>query len=111
MQTAFSRPQDHFAAMAEIGGELVGYLGGALGTYPFCDEILAHDLGFYVAPEHRRSSAAARLARAFVAWARHKGAREVQLAVSSGVDVERIGAFYERLGLNKVGGIYRASLR
>jgi GNAT superfamily N-acetyltransferase len=102
-----TQPDTHFGMVAELDGEVIGFLGGALGTYPFCNEILAHDLGFYVASESRRSTAAVRLLRAFFAWAKEKGAREVQLGVSSGVDVDRIGAFYERLGLRRMGGIYR----
>jgi GNAT superfamily N-acetyltransferase len=97
----------HFAAVAERDGVIVGFLGGKLAPYPFCDELLATDLGFYVAPEHRASTAAVRLLRTFRAWARDQGAREVSLAISSGVDIERIGALYQRMGFRAAGGIYR----
>jgi GNAT superfamily N-acetyltransferase len=102
--------KDHFAAVADRGGAPVGFLGGKLATYPFCNETLATDLGFFVAPEHRASTAAVRLLRAFRAWAKERGAREVSLGVSSGVDVERIGALYERMGFRAMGGIYRERL-
>jgi GNAT superfamily N-acetyltransferase len=105
------RAPGHFASIAVHRGEVSGFLGGRMGTYPFCDEPLAYDLGFFVAPEARRSSAAVRLFRAFEAWAMDRGAREVSMAVSTGVDVERIGAFYVHMGLTCIGGVYRKALR
>jgi GNAT superfamily N-acetyltransferase len=101
---------DHFAAVALRHDAIVGFLGGALTTYPFCNERLAHDLGFYVAPEARASTAAVRLVRAFRAWAVEQGARELSLGVSSGVNVERIEALYGRMGFTKMGGVYRERL-
>ncbi|HEY4117563.1 MAG TPA: GNAT family N-acetyltransferase [Byssovorax sp.] len=101
---------DRYAAIAVRGGVIVGFLGGALTTYPFCNERLAHDVGFYVAPEARASSAAVRLIQAFRAWAVEQGAREVSLGVSSGVEVDRIERLYTRLGFRRMGGVYRERL-
>jgi GNAT superfamily N-acetyltransferase len=107
---ACSTQADHFAALALRAGAVVGFLGGALTTYPFCSERLAHDLGFYVAPEARASTAAVRLLRAFRAWALERGAREVSLGVSTGGRHERIERFYTRMGFTKMGGVYRARI-
>jgi GNAT superfamily N-acetyltransferase len=100
----------HYAAVAELDHQIIGFLGGLVVEYPFCRERLAHDLGFYVVPEHRASSAAVRLLRAFRSWAKERGAREVCVAVSLGGEIDRIGAFLERSGLRKMGGVYRERL-
>jgi hypothetical protein len=105
-----ARDTSCFGRVAEIGGEVSGFLGGKLTTYPFCNEVFAYDLGFYVAKERRASLGAVAPLHAFRAWAEEKGAREIALAVSSGIEPERVGRLYERMGLTCVGGIYRAPL-
>ncbi|HEY4116750.1 MAG TPA: GNAT family N-acetyltransferase [Byssovorax sp.] len=102
--------EDHFGAVAERGARVVGFIAGRLAHYPFSREILASDLAFYVAPEARASTAAVRLVRALWTWAESKGARELSLASSSGVEVERLEQFYGRLGLAKMGSIHRVRL-
>jgi GNAT superfamily N-acetyltransferase len=100
---------DHFAAIA-VREVPVGFLAGRLSEYPFCREKLAHELGFFVAREARRSTAAARLLRAFRAWALERGAREVTVATSTGHEVDRVDRFLEHMGFARVGGVFRARL-
>jgi GNAT superfamily N-acetyltransferase len=96
--------------VAEEAGRVVAMFGGYLTDYFFCDERVACDVVLFVEPQRRGSSAAARLVRAFREWARSRGAREICLGVSTDVDAERTGVFYERMGLGRVGGLYKQRL-
>lgn len=93
--------------VAEESGILVGMFAGYLTDYFFCEEKVACDLILYVDREHRGSSAAVRLVRGFCNWARNHGAREVCLGVSTEINPETTGRFYEKMGLSHSGGLYK----
>jgi GNAT superfamily N-acetyltransferase len=56
------------------------------------------DLVVYVRPEHRGGSAFFRLVCALEGWAAQQGVLQVDLGVSTGVQVEQTVRAYERLG-------------
>jgi GNAT superfamily N-acetyltransferase len=91
-------------------GRLVGMLGGFLDRYFFCDARLAYDAFFYVAPPHRNGRLAAALVERLRGWSVRAGARELCLGVSSGIADERVGRYYEHLGLHRAGALYRTWL-
>ena len=97
--------------VAEESGLLVGMFAGYLNQYYFCNERAAFDLVLFVDRAHRHGTAAVRMVRAFCAWAAARGAAEVGFGISSNVDQDRTGRFYERLGLTRVGGIYKRRLK
>ncbi len=103
-------PETHCVLVAEEAGAVAGMLGGYLTDYYFCDQKLACDMFFFVDRPHRLTSAAARLIAAFREWAAARGARELCLATSLGVNTEKIARFYEGLGLTCVGGVYKQRL-
>lgn len=104
-------PEDCFLHIAEVDGRPAGLLMGMLSDYFFCGESIASDEAFFVEPEHRGTSAAVRLLRAFRQWAKARGAAELCLGVSTRVAADRTGRFYERMGLTQVGAIYKQCLR
>lgn len=97
--------------VADNAGCLVGMLGGHTGDYFFCDTLVAYDAVFYVEPDYRGSTVAPRLIRAFREWAISRGAAEVCLGISTNVNAARTGKFYERLGFQQVGSIYKQRLK
>jgi GNAT superfamily N-acetyltransferase len=97
--------------VAEKDGTIIGMLGGYLTDYFFCDERIACDAVLFIDQKYRGSTAARRLIRAFRSWANESGARELCLGISLNVDIERAGKFYERMGLERVGGVYKERLR
>jgi GNAT superfamily N-acetyltransferase len=97
--------------VAEADGKLVGMLGGYLSEYFFCSEVVACDMVLFVDPAYRHGLAAMRLVRAFRKWAIEHGARELCLAISTNVNADDTGRFYERLGFTRVGGVYKQRLR
>ena len=96
--------------VAEEGGVVVGMFAGYVTDYFFCDAKVACDMILYVDREHRGSSAATRLIRAFRDWASERGAREICLGVSTNIHPETTGHFYEKMGLSHSGALYKQRL-
>jgi hypothetical protein len=104
-----------FGCVAEVGGELVGFLTGYVTPYVFGNELLASEQLWYVLPGSRSlahgsglmASAGLGLLRAFEVWARGKGVREVAVGLSTGNDPDRVGALLERRGYRHMGGAYK----
>lgn len=88
------------------GGEVRGILAGVLMPQWFTEAAVAQDVLLYVAPQWRGKIGAVRLVNAFVAWARANGAAMIDLGVNTGIETERTGLFFERLGGRLCGKVY-----
>ena len=108
-QWYIDHPDTHFALCAYDGSQLIGMIMGYLTPYYFGNDILATDHLWYVAPKYRGTRTGLRLLKDFRTWALDHGSREVCIGISTGTDVDRTGAFLERLGFVHVGGTYKAS--
>jgi GNAT superfamily N-acetyltransferase len=104
------QPETQCGLVAEENGVVFGMFAGYLTDYFFCDEKVACDLILFVDQERRGSSAAVRLVNAFRDWAAERGAMEICLGVSTNVNRETTGRFYEKLGLLQIGGLYKQRL-
>jgi GNAT superfamily N-acetyltransferase len=91
-------------------GDIDGFIMGYLTTPFFSDETIAYDVALYLVPEARGSLAAARLFRALSAWAKQKGARQLWIGTSAGIDPARSRRFYLGMGLEEIGGVFRTRL-
>jgi GNAT superfamily N-acetyltransferase len=89
--------------VAEFNGEIVGMIAGMVVESRTHDYKFAADVGVYVTPEHRGSSAALRLIRMWEAWAFAQGADEVNLGISTDVNAEQTVHIYGRLGYKMSG--------
>lgn len=108
---AYVADRENRCGLAAVeGGDLIGLLAGYLSEYLFCHERVACDQIVYVVPGRRGAGVAARLVRAFRDWAAARGARELALGVSGSFEPQRVGRFYERLGLRLAGGVYKQRL-
>ncbi len=96
--------QQGCALAAVAGGEVIGVLAGYMTEYAFCSERVATDHIVFVAPRSRGTLAGVRLIEAFRGWARERGARELILGITTGVDTLRTGKLLERLGFEFAGG-------
>ncbi|MGH9900492.1 MAG: GNAT family N-acetyltransferase [Pyrinomonadaceae bacterium] len=110
MISYIDNPETQCGLVAEEGDALVGMFAGYLTDYFFCDEKIACDMILFVERERRGGTAAVKLIRAFREWARERGASEICLGVSTKIDTERTGKFYERMGLTNVGALYKQRL-
>lgn len=89
--------------LAELDAYPVGLMAGAVAPHFFSQALYGVELAVYVAPEHRGSRVALRMISRFEAWAKARGAGEMCLGISTGLDVPRTQALYERLGYRPSG--------
>lgn len=89
--------------VSERDGRLTGVIVGVAQQYWFSRKRQAVDLMF--TSEHPGDGL--QLLRKFVDWAwAAPGVVEVTMAQSSGIEVERTGVLFERVGFHRVGGVY-----
>lgn len=92
--------------VAEKDGQIVGWMAGGIGEQWFSRKLMAFEYGLFIAPGQRGGSAAPRMVKAFIAWAKNNGAAVVNMGITTGVHEERTGTTYERLGLQRFGSLY-----
>lgn len=77
---------------------IVGFLLAADMEHFFGRDRYACDIAIYMTPAHRGGIGAMRMIKAYEAWGRIRGVKEIHLGISTGVAVERTGKFYQKLG-------------
>lgn len=95
------------ALVATKDGQIVGMLGAYITEHFFGSDKTAGDYVVYVRPEHRGSTAFIRLVRAYVAWAKDRGAKDIFVRQSTGMNINAIGDLYTRIGFEIVGYIFK----
>ncbi len=99
-------PETLYAAIA-VDGDVIGMITGVIGDYAFSPERRAACDLLFVRPQHRGAVAARKLVESFCDWAAENGARSVFIGISTAVNPERSGKFFERIGFEPLGPIYR----
>lgn len=99
-----------FALARSDAGEAVGLLFGRVERPFFTREIFASDNAVFVSPPHRGTGAALKLLRAFRLWAEKRGAAEVHVSQTVGVDMKGFDRLMRRAGFSLVGGNYALRL-
>ena len=84
-----------------------GMFAGEVGEQWFSEDLCAWDKILYVYPKYRGQMLGVRFLRMFEAWAKDQGARAVNVAVSSGVYIDRTGKLFKHCGYSCLGGVYR----
>lgn len=79
-------------------GTIAGFFVAAETTHFFGTDRYACDVAIYVAPEHRGGPGFVRMVRAYEAWCRIRGVKEIHLGLSSAVTPEKTRRLYEKLG-------------
>jgi hypothetical protein len=94
------------AFVAEVNGEIVGFILGMQEEHFFSRDCYATDLVFCVKDDHPEQ--AVWLLRRFIRWAKtFKKVKSIILGISSGMDTDgRLGEVYKRHGINESGRIY-----
>lgn len=91
-------------------GTLAGLLFGNIERHYFSTAYIAQNVAFFIARPWRGSSGAVRLLTAFRRWAINRGAAELYLYQTAGVDVRRFHRLMRHLGFEHMGGSYALSL-
>jgi GNAT superfamily N-acetyltransferase len=102
----------HVLFVAETsGGQLAGGLLGCVERYYYSDELQAQLIQWYLRKSFRGTSIAPRLVKAFVEWAKTRGASEVFMGISSGIDIQLTHRMMRRMGFAHLGGNYAVNLK
>lgn len=103
---------DHLGVIfvAERGDVIAGGIAGGVTEHWFSNERVAFDYSFFIHPEYRHGSAAARLMTAFFEWARLLGAKKVRMGITTGIHVERTAKLYRAMGFHEAGQLFQKEL-
>lgn len=89
--------------VAERNGQIVGGFCGLVVEHWFSTSRIATDFALFIHPDHRGGMTAARLLKAFVAWAREQGAEIITAGITTGVHTDDTTRLYQSLGFEPVG--------
>jgi GNAT superfamily N-acetyltransferase len=103
--------QNYCVLAAESDGVIVGVIWGYIAQHYFSDAWVATEYMFYVRPEFRGTPIAVRLLHAYRKWAENRGASEVMICMTTGVDVERFDRFLRKMKFDYVGGNFSMRLK
>lgn len=95
-----------FFVAEDSQGQPVGGIIGCVEQHFFSDRFVASVIHYDVLPEKRMGGAGLRLLAAFRKWAENRGAVELSAGVNSGVELEKMNRFLQRLGFLQTGGNY-----
>lgn len=95
---------DACVLIADRDGEVVGVFVGVIRQHLFSDDCAAHEVLFYIKPEHRgRTRAAVNLVRTFERWAHARGVAEKVVGTSTEITTATTLRLYEYLGYHSHG--------
>ena len=102
---------DWLALVLEHGDEVIGFFCAVQTEYFFSNDRYACDLCLYILPKHRGGMGAPRMVKAFEAWCRIKGVKEMHLGVSTEVNAARTAEFYQAMGYHSPAMGFRKKVR
>ncbi len=92
--------------VAERDDQIVGGFVGLALEHWCSRDLVATDLALFIEPRKRGGLIASRLVRAYLDWAERRGAKLIQLGITTGVATLATERLYEVLGLSRCGSIY-----
>jgi len=94
----------YFLLVSETAdGEITGGFAGFAAEHWCSRDTVAQDLALFVQPDRRGGLAAAQMVKAFAAWAKERGCKQIVLGISTGVRVEETAQLFCALGLKQFG--------
>ena len=101
-----------FVAEQEFEGQkrVVGGFAGGVTEFWFGHDLVGFDYALFLLPDHRVGSIAYRLLVAFESWCKRRGAREIRLGITTGINVEATSSFYLRMGYADAGRLFTKEL-
>jgi GNAT superfamily N-acetyltransferase len=92
--------------VAEEDFEIHGGLMAAVAEQWFGPDLVATDYALFLSPEYRGGSTAKQLIQEYVRQAKAKGASQVLLGVTTGLDETKVQRLFNMLGGTKLGAVY-----
>ena len=95
----------------EKDDRLVGSILGMVTNYFFGDDVLLEDRGFFVLPAYRKSRSGSKLLRAWLDAGKQLDVKEICLSTSSLEDADALDLLCKKVGLEKIGSVYKLEVR
>lgn len=96
-----------FMAKVFDDGEIKGFVAAYVSPHFFGNDLTSGDFAVYVLPEFRKGLIGVKLIKSYIEWCDQKGVKEPLLGVSAGINEEKIGKLYRKLGFTKEYRIYK----
>lgn len=96
---------DHDIFLAVVDGDVAGGILCGIGPGLSTRNLVAYELGLYVTPDYRRTSAASQLLRAYVRWSRDRGAKRITAGNSAGAPDEGYVKLLTKSGFERTGSL------
>jgi GNAT superfamily N-acetyltransferase len=96
---------DYIFLVVEKNSRVVGgFIGYAMPQW-FSDDLAAGDFALFIDQENRGGTAALKLVKKYIEWAKSKGvaSENIGLGITTGIHTEKTQMFYERLGFEMTG--------
>lgn len=100
-------PDMMMCGLAEDNDLAVGFITGMAGDHAFSSARRSASDLLYVTPTRRGAVAAKQLIKLFLEWSDDQGCGYNTMGTTTGVQPERTGLLFERMGFNPVGAVYR----
>lgn len=92
--------------VAERDGEIIGGFAGGITELWYSDSLIGFDYSLFIKQGKRHGITAIRLLSAFEEWAKSKGAVEIQMGITTGINVESTSKLYRSRGFKEVGPLF-----
>lgn len=93
--------------VASVDGVICGFFAGYVAPYFFSEKTVAHEILWFVVPEHRKTGLGLVLLSAFESWAKGMGVSELRIGYSTDVDSPAFERLMLKRGYSRMGGNYR----
>ena len=100
-------PETQLGLVVIKDGSVVGFAGGFVCRHTFGNDLTSGDYGIYLNKEHRKGMAGVKLIKSYTSWALSKGVKEPMLGISAGINDDRAGRLYTRLGYKTKFTVYK----
>ncbi len=91
-------------------GAIVGGIAGSVTPHWFSDELLGFEYSFFIEPGSRHGITASRLIAAFTGWCRLRGAKQVRMGITTGINEQRTAGLYRMIGFQDAGSLFKLEL-
>ncbi|WP_428545945.1 GNAT family N-acetyltransferase [Profundibacter sp.] len=94
---------NHLFLIFEQDNEVIGGFIGYLDYFYFSDAVVASDLALFVLKEKRGKVPMRKVLNIYRVWASRRGAMRINIALSTGINTDRVERLFELLGFEKSG--------
>ncbi len=98
---------DYFGVLCEHDDEIIGLMVCYVTEFYFGTDVIAQDMILYIDKTRRGGIGGLRMIERYVEWAVEKGAKEIQLGQTVGIDAEAVAKLYAHAGFELIGQLYK----